>query len=355
MGYEDILQKELEGLDLSEIDKLAGNLDLPSVADIITDTLEGKSVFQSDVIIKNLLDLLIFELKSSIMLGAEIIAVCMIVGLLRSFSNSFGEETVSKLAVLVSGCLIIALCLNNFTYTYQLCIDTVSTMTRIMQILLPALLPLLIATGGFTGGSILNPVILGVITLFNTAMNSFILPAVFLSAIFTLINSLTERDYVSKLAHLLRAGSIFATGAAMTIFIGIVAVQGAVTDAADGVLVRTARFSIGNLIPIVGGFAADSLDMVMSCMGMIKSGIGIFGVLAIVTVLSVPIIKLAAIALIYKLTAAAIEPLGDEKVTDCMNEMGNAVMILAVLMFLTALMFLIFISMIIGFGGSSLL
>jgi stage III sporulation protein AE len=68
----------------------------------------------------------------------------------------------------------------------------------------------------------------------------------------------------------------------------------------------------------------------------------------------IPLIKIIAIAVIYKLTAIIIEPIGNKQVSDTMNEMGNAVVTMAVVLFLTALMFLIFMTIIIGIGGGRL-
>ncbi len=95
--------------------------------------------------------------------------------------------------------------------------------------------------------------------------------------------------------------------------------------------------------------------MVLSCIGVIKNGISIFGVILIVSLLAIPLIKLMAIAVIYKITAIIIEPIGNKQVSGCMNEMGNAVITMAVVLFLAALMFLVFLTIIIGIGGGSLL
>ena len=41
------------------------------------------------------------------------------------------------------------------------------------------------------------------------------------------------------------------------------------------------RYSVDNFVPIVGGFAADSIDMVLSCVAVIKNGIGVLGIIII--------------------------------------------------------------------------
>jgi len=223
-----------------------------------------------------------------------------------------------------------------------------------MQILLPVVIPLLMSIGGLSSGSILSPLIMGIITLFNTLMAKVVLPMLFFSSIFILINSMTEKDYVNKLAIFLRSSATFCTGLSVTLFSGATVIQGITTKSADGVLINTAKYSLNNFIPIVGSFAADSVDMIISCIGIIKNAVSIFGVIVIISVLAIPILKLLAIAVIYKVSGILAEPIGIDNISDCLNEMGNSVITMCVVLFLTALMFLIFITVIIGIGGANL-
>lgn len=363
MDYKSIIQEQLNALDLSELETIMEDTSLQSdglvpnlsIQEIINNAISGKPIFDSQIMIQNFKDLFLYEMKSSLILGVQLVTICIVIGLLTNLSNSFGNKAVSRLGVIVCSCFVIGLCLNNFSQTYNMCGDTLNTMTKTMQILLPILIPLIISIGGITTGSILNPIIVGSITLFNTILQNFILPAIFISSIFILVNSLTDRDYVNKLAVFLRGVATFATGLCVTFFAGITAIQGFVSESADGVLINTARYSVNNFVPIVGGFAADSIDMVLSCIGVIKNGISIFGVILVISLLAIPLIKLMAIAVIYKVTAIIIEPIGNKQVSGCMNEMGNSVITMAVVLFLAALMFLVFLTIIIGIGGGSLL
>jgi len=362
MDYEAFIEEQLNQIDMSPLEQLInevagqsqGYFEPLSLNEIVYSILEGRPLFDSEVMISGFIDLFLFEIRSGIALGVQLVIICVVIGLLTNLSNSFGEKTVSSLGILVCSCFVIALCLRSFTYTYNLAADCVNMMAITMQILLPVLIPLMISTGSFTSGSILNPVILGAITVFNTLLQKFILPAIFISAIFILVNSMTDRDYVNKLAKFIRGAAIFTTGLAVTFFAGITMIQGVVTQSADGLLINTARYSISNFVPIVGGFAADSIDMVLGCIRIIKTGVGIFGVIILVCLLVIPLIKIIAIAVIYKLTAIIIEPIGNKQVSNAMNEMGNSVITMAVILFLTSLMFLIFMAIIIGIGGGRL-
>lgn len=360
MDYEAVIDAQLDSMELSELENAmeeasdaGGVFDGMTVNDIVNNLLNGEPVFDSDKIMENLLNLFMMEVKSSIFLGCEILSVCIVMGLLTGFSDSFGRKTVSSLGNVICSCVIIALCMGNFYQTYEYCQDTMDTMTSSMEILLPIMIPLLIATGGVSSGSILSSAMAAAVTGFNFVMQHVILPLVFISALFILINSITEKDYVKKLSVFLRRGAIFLTGFIITVFSGIMAVQGIVTKSADGILINTTRFSLDNFVPIVGGFAADSLEMVMSCVGLIKNAVGLIGIIIILSLLALPVIKILAVAAVYKITAIAAEPVTSKNISDCLNEIGTAAVTMTVVLSTGAVMFLIFITIIMGMGGGS--
>ncbi len=362
MEYENIINQQLEDLDLDELERIMedaaeqsnGIFSALTTEDIVDSFISGEPLFDSNAVLNSIWDLLLLEVKAGIIMGAEILSVCIIMGLLNSISESFGSKAASTLGNTVCSCIIIIICLSNFTGTYDSCMETLNIMTKTMQILLPVLIPLLISIGGFSSGSILNPVIVSSVTGFNTVLQAVVMPVVFLSGTFILVNSLTEKSYLQQLAVFMRKAAIFITGFIVTIFTGITAIQGIVTKSADGLLVNTARFSISNFVPIVGKFASDSVDMVLSCAALIKNSVGIMGIIIIICLLSGPVIKMIAIGVIYKITAILSEPVSSKQISSTLAEMGSSVITMTVILGLCALMFLIFLTIIIGIGGGTL-
>ncbi len=360
MEFENIINEQLDSMDLSELEELLNEApaemtiaDEISVNSIINDLLNGQPIFDSENLMDNIKELFFIEVRSSLILGCEILAVCIIIGLLNNFSNSFGSKTVSSLGTMICGFVIIALCIGSFYQTYNSCSSTMDVMSTTMTILLPIMIPLLISMGGISSGSIMDPVILASVTGFNFIMQHIVLPLIFLSAIFILINSITDKDYVKKLALFMRKGALFITGLTITIFSGITAVQGIMTKSADSLLMKTAKFSIDNFVPIIGGFAADSLDMVINCIGVIKSAVGLIGIVIIISMLAMPVIKIMAVAVIYKITAIAAEPVANKNISDSLNEIGTSAVTMTVVLAAGALMFLIFITAIMFMGGNT--
>ncbi len=355
MDYKNIINEQLEAMDIEALEELAGRSNVFGmsdlrVSDIISRLINGEPLFDIDGVTGSVAEFFFNELTSSISLGIQILAICILMALMTHLCTAFGSSAASSIGAMACSCAVIALCLFNFRDVYLLCESTISNMALFMQVLIPVLLPLILAIGGFSSGGILSPAIITAVTVFTTLIHKLILPLLFFSCIFILGNSLADRDYIKKLALLLRSAAVFVIGLSVTLFSGLTAIQSFVTKSADGMLVKTAKFSVDNLIPIVGGFAADSLDMVLSCTAIIKNSIGIFGLIVIILLLVMPLMQVLAVALVYKVTSALVEPIGNKVIADCLNEMGNTVILLAVVLFLCAVLFIVFISILISIG-----
>ena len=348
MNYDSLFRSQLDRLDLSGMESILGSPLIPdeltenvSIKEILLNMLTGKELISWENVFYILKTLAFGELHNVMAVSAQLIIICIITGLLSAVSSNFGKNTVSGTAGLAA-----------FHEIYEMCADAVTTMTSLMGVSLPLLFTLTAASGGASSSTVMNTVITGAVTGFSFVILKILMPAVFISCVMIIINSLGQRSYIKKMSQLLRSFALFATGFMITVFTGLSAVQGMMTKSADSLLIRTARYSIDNFIPVVGGFTADSLEMLLSCITSLRSGIGIAGVIILVLLLTGPLLRVCAIVLVFRLTAAVLEPMGNDRVSDCMSDMGNAVMILGALLLLSTMMFIIFFASVIGFAPS---
>ena len=352
MDYQQILKEQMkETLDADAFDALTkqvaeysgGMAEDFTLDSIVESALNGEALFDSQEIIENLKSLFLYEVRSALLLGVQILTVCIAIGLLQSLGTSFGKKSLSSIGQLVCTMVIIGIAVSSFRLIYTLSLDTVSTMVNTMALVMPVLLGILIATGSIASGTILHPMMLGAVTGFGVLIKTIILPALFASTMLSLINCLTEKNYVNQLSKLIRNAALIVTGLILAILSGIFSVQGLLTDTSDGLLINAARYSLSTFIPIVGGFTADTVDL--------KGIVGVFGILMLVLLTLVPLLKMLACALIYKLTAAVTEPVTDSKIPAGLSDMGNCLISMTAIVFFTALLFIIFISIIVGIGG----
>ena len=96
------------------------------------------------------------------------------------------------------------------------------------------------------------------------------------------------------------------------------------------------------------------METVISCIGLIKNTVGLIGIIIIISLLVIPIVKMLAIAVVYKITAIISEPITDNKISDSLNEIGTAAITMTVVLGAGTFMFLIFITILMNMGGGSL-
>ncbi len=81
---------------------------------------------------------------------------------------------------------------------------------------------------------------------------------------------MSDQYKVTKLSKLLQNVSVGIIGIFLTIFLGVLSVQGTATAVADGIAVKTAKFVTGNFIPVVGRMFTEAADTVISASGLLK-------------------------------------------------------------------------------------
>lgn len=69
-------------------------------------------------------------------------------------------------------------------------------------------------------------------------------------------------------------------GLSLTLFVGLLTVQAFVGTSADTVTIKTTKFVVGNLVPVVGGALSDAVSSVQGCLKLLKSTVGAFGIIA---------------------------------------------------------------------------
>lgn len=363
MDYKEIVKEQLNNViddeKMAEINEISRNTlqlskglsDQFSLDKIIDSTLNGKSIFENENLIESIKELVMYEINTAMTTGAEILTICIAIGLLSSLAGSFGKKNMSDMSRLVCTMIIIGISIRSFDAAYELCIASVKAMVSTMEILTPVLIGILISSGSITSGTIMSPVILGSVTGTGILLKKVILPALFGATLLALINCLTEKNYVNKLSKFIRNTAVGATGLILAVMSGIISVQGLITDVSDGLLINTAKYSLNTFIPIVGGFTSDTVELFLKCMKSIKGIVGVFGILTLIMLIVVPLIKILIIALIYKITAAASEPIAESKISDGLNDVGSCLISMASIMFFSALLFIIFISIIVGTGS----
>lgn len=274
---------------------------------------------------------------------------------LQTLQNSFEKSTVSKVAYAIVFMVLIIIALNSFHVAIQYTNDTITTMISFILALIPLLLALIASSGGLVSAAFFHPVILFLMNSSGMFIQYVVLPLLFLGAVLSIVSILSEHHKVTQLGNLLRNWSIGLLGIFLTVFLGVLSVQGASAAVTDGITIRTAKFITGNFIPVIGRMFTDATDTVISASLLLKNTVGIAGVAILLLIVAFPAIKILMIAFIYKFAAAVLQPLGGGPVIACLDIISKSIVFVFAALAIVSMMFFLSLTVVIAAGNLTMM
>ncbi|WP_433620047.1 stage III sporulation protein AE [Paenibacillus cellulositrophicus] len=271
--------------------------------------------------------------------------------ILETLQAAFERKTVSKVAYALCYMVIIVLAINSFNVAIGYAKEAIDRMIDFMMAMVPLLFALLASMGNIVTVSVTHPLIIFMINTIGTLIHVMVFPLLFFSAVLHLVSSLSDKYKLTQMANLLRNISVGLLGVLLTIFLGVISVQGITGSITDGVTIRAAKYVSGSFIPVVGKMFADATDTVISASLLVKNSIGLAGVIIILFLCAFPAIKILTLALIYKVSAAIMQPLGDSPITACLDTIGKSMIYVFAALAAVGLMFFLAITIMLTAGN----
>jgi stage III sporulation protein AE len=288
------------------------------------------------------------------LLGAIIILTVFSM-ILENIQSAFEKNSVSKVAYAITYLVILILAINSFHSAMGYAKEAISNMVHFMMALIPLVLALMASIGNITSVSLFHPLIVFLVNTSGILIYSVVFPLLFFSAILGIISTFSDQYKVTQLSILFRNVSIGLLGVFLTIFLGVVSVQGATSAVVDGITIKTAKFVTGNFVPVVGRMFTDATDTVIGASLLVKNTVGLAGVVILILIAAFPAIKILTIALIFNVSAALLQPLGNSSVIDCLNLIGKNLLFVFAALATVCLMFFLAITIMIAAGNLSVM
>ncbi len=328
-----------------------GSIPQLNFKEMVVKLAKGELNWQPAEIVNNVLRQLFKEVVANIDLLGQLVILAVICAVLQNLISSFEKGTAGQLTYSVTYLVLITIAVNSFALAVNAGREVVDVMVTFMQALLPVLLTFLVAVGGVASAAIFSPVVLTTLGVYGTLIKNVVLPLIFLVAILGIVSNLTDRFKVTNLADLLKSIAMGLTGIFTTIFLGVLALQGVAGAVGDSVTFRTAKYGVKAFVPVVGGMLSDALEAVVSSSLLIKNALGIAGVAAIGAMLLAPLLKILTLAFIYKLAGSLIQPIAEGQMVDCLNGLGNNLLLVFAAVATVGLLFFFTVAIVVGVGN----
>ena len=350
-----------EQVDLSQVRGFLEKIDadvqssLPgfSLAKMFEELKQGKVSLQPDKLGKAILTFLGKEVLASAPLIGKLLILAVLCAVLQQLQVAFGGD-VGRMSQILAYLVLMGISLASFKIAIDVSKNAVDQMVGLMQVLFPVLFTLLLAMGNLTTAALFKPLVMGSLTFLATLLKTVVLPLFFLGAVLRLFNHISEQFKLSKLAGLLEFAGKISLGFVLTLFIGVMSVQGVTGGVADGVVLRTAKYS-ADLIPVVGKFFKDAVELVVTSGLLLRNALGLIAILALVLICLGPLVKILAMILTFRISAALVEPLGEKALANSLQDMAKSLVFILGALASVTIMFFITVAIVVGTGNVSVM
>lgn len=316
-----------------------------SFMEAIFDYLKGEDI--TDVSIREIIkEIAINSFHENISSISLIMAFIVFLSLINMLTSSIGSSQSNQAAFYA---IYLMLLIVLITFVYQI-IDstntTVAYLAEFMNVLMVPLLSLMAMSGAISSAAILSPMLLFYINFLTSVIKTVLIPLFMIAFAIGIINQAAFEVKLKSFEKLLKQAGYFIMGIIMLSFGAVSAVKGIAFSSLDGVMGKSVKYAVSNLIPVVGRFLSDSADTVASVSLIIKNGAGLVAYIILLFIVLTPIIKTGVIILLLKLSAALTEPISDERCTALIENAANTMMNILSCLLLCAIMFFIFIGIV---------
>lgn len=304
---------------------------------------------------KRILSLLGKEVLSGIRAVLTILVIVMIHSILKSVSESLENENIAKLIYYVQYILIITVVMTNFSEIITMVRETCTNLVGFMNLLVPLLISLMLYTGSITTSGVLEPIILFMINFMGNIIQNVILPFVLIFASLVIISKISDKVQIDKISKFFKSGIVWFLGIVLTIFVGVVSLEGTLSSSVDGITAKTTKAIVSSAIPVVGKILGDAVDTVLGCGIILKNAVGLLGVIIVIGICIMPVIKLTILTIAYKLLSGICEPIADTKIVGLLDQIGDIFKILLAILCSISVMLIIGTTLVIKMSNSGMM
>lgn len=295
------------------------------------------------------------EFVNSLKVITSVVVIIIIHSILKGISDGLNNKSVSQVVYYVQYILIVTIVLSSFADTINIIKTSIQNLLNFINSLIPILITLLITTGSITSASVIEPLILFLITLIGNFIVDVLIPISLISTALGIISQVSDRVQIDKLSKFFKSGTVWVLGVILTLFVGVASLEGSLTSSVDGITAKTTKAAVSSFIPVVGKILGDAVETVMGCSIVLKNALGIVGIIIIIGICITPIIKLVILMGMYYLCSALCQPIADSKIVSLLSQIGDTYKLLLAILTSVSVMLIIGITIVIKMSNTAIL
>lgn len=226
------------------------------------------------------------------------------------------------LSVQISGAITLA------SSTIKMCADFIYGFVPVFGILVAV-------SGGITASFSTNALLLGLAQFLNFLSGNLFVPVISCYLALGLSNGIRPELHLTAVTSAVKKYISTAISLAATGFVSVLSIKTAVASRADALGLRSARFAINSVVPVIGSAISEGLLSIQSYSSLIKSTVGIVGIVVIFLIFLPAMLEIVIWKFFLSLSSIVSEMFEDRSVLAVMQAFQGALLLMLIVLILS--------------------
>ena len=254
---------------------------------------------------------------------ATVTAVALLSAVVSSAEGTIIGKSTSKIVHLACYSVIILIVSSMLIGIVGGCSECINNVKKQIEIITPILATLTVLTGGTGSAAIYQPSAIFLSGGAVEIVSNFIFPAAIGVIVLNFMSGLNNQMSFSGVTALLKSLMKWVIGITVTVFSIFITAQSSASSLFDGIIFKATKYVIGNSVPIVGNFLSSGFDMLQSAGLLIKSSVGLCGIVLLLFEIIQPVILLISFSIILKIVGAIVQPIGESTLYGLLSDLSK--------------------------------
>lgn len=244
---------------------------------------------------------------------------------LCSLASAFFPDGKAPGYVTIAGVLAIATAVLTDSGSFlRTGVQTLSRLSDFSAVLLPCLATVTAAGGAVVSASAKYAAAMLFMNVLLTVCTRIFVPLISVYLACIVAQAAFQSQAFSAVAGFLKWLCVTGLTLLVVIFTAYLSISGVITSSGDLVTTRFTKAAISTALPVVGKLVSDAASTVMAGISLVRSSVGVFGVVAVLCVTITPFLSMGIRYLLFKAAASAASIFPDQRFSALIDGIGTA-------------------------------
>jgi stage III sporulation protein AE len=230
---------------------------------------------------------------------AAVVAVIMLSALVEGLQDTVADKKLTKIYGIICVIVSVSVIASPVSETIRAAARALYDGGIFMAGYIPVFSSITASSGYFTSAASYSLIVIFASDAAVMIASQFMIPVLSVCMALGIVEAINPNFSLTGITSAVQTGTKIVVTFLMVVFLGLLSTQSIIGASADTLGVKAAKFAASNFIPVVGSAVADAYTTVKASLGLLRGGVGFFGIAAIFLLAAPPLIEVGLMRLAF--------------------------------------------------------